>query len=451
MSTAVAPALESSGPAGSLMLARLDQLPLAGTHILIAAVGAIGLFLDIAELALSNALSAIFSAPGQALQPYQLPLLLASVFIGGSLGAPLLGRLADRWGRRAALVAALLILASTSVLGAMSEGVGELTVARLLSGLAIGAWPPLLTAYLVEMLPARRRGRLAFMCAAVGLLGAPAVVFFIRALAPVGPLGQEPWRWALILGAGGSLAAAGLFALLPESPRWLLAKGRLPEAMAVLRRLGGEGAGPPPPPEKPAERSAWGSWSREHRSRAILVAAVYFLSPWATIGFPLLSGAVLMKKGFSLSDSLFYSGITQFGPALGTFLIALVVDRCERRSTLIVLGGAMALLGLVFAASEAPGALMASGTAFLLTSVVFVCVLGVYVAELFPVTLRAGATTGTWAVSRIASALVPLALLPLLRGYGPLAMFAVVAAALVACLGLLIAFGPRGLAGKPVE
>jgi len=441
-------------PADSVAIPRpvtgVDELPLTRTHLIIAAVGALGLFLDIAELALSNALSAIFSVPGQALQPYQLPLLLASVFIGGTLGAPLLGRFADHYGRRAALAAALAILAVTSTLAAASGGIGTLTLARTLSGLAIGAWPPLFAAYMVEILPARGRGRLIFTSAAIGLLGAPAMVFLIRALGPVQPLGLEAWRWALILGAGGSALTAGLFLLLPESPRWLLAGGRREAASQVLRPPGGKG-GLAPAGEVRLERTAWRSWSGEHKRRALLIAAVYFLSPWATVGFPLLNGAVLMKKGFSLSDSLLYSGVTQFGPALGTFLASFIVDRCERRLTLVLLAGTMALLGLVFAAAEAPATLMASGVAFSLTGVVFVCVLGLYVAELFPVGPRAMATTGTWAVSRVASALAPLALLPLLRGYGALAMFAVIAAALLACLVLLLAFGPRGLAGKPVD
>ena len=428
----------------------LDQLPLARIHLIIVGVGALGLFLDIAELALSNALSAIFSAPGQALQPYQLPLLLASVFIGGTLGAPLLGRFSDLCGRRAALAAALAILAVTSAMAAASGNIGALTLARMLSGLAIGAWPPLFAAYMVEVLPARGRGRLIFTSAALGLLGAPAVVFLIRALGPVQPLGLEAWRWALIVGAGGSALTAGLFLLLPESPRWLLARGRSPEAARTMRRLGGQGSLAPAAEVGP-ERSRWRNWSGEHKRRALLIAAVYFLSPWATVGFPLLNGAVLMKKGFSLSDSLLYSGITQFGPALGTFLASFVVDRCERRLTLVILAGAMALLGLVFAAGEAPATLMASGILFSLMGVVFVCVLGLYVAELFPVGPRAMATTGTWAVSRVASALTPLALVPLLHAWGSLAMFAAIATALLACLLLLLAFGPRGLAGKPIE
>jgi putative MFS transporter len=54
-------------------------------------------------------------------------------------------------------------------------------------------------------------------------------------------------------------------------------------------------------------------------------------------------------------------------------------------------------------------------------------------------------------VNRVASAIVPLALLPLLKTSGAIAMFTVVAAALVASAALLLAFGPRGLSGKPVK
>jgi hypothetical protein len=64
----------------------------------------------------SNALSAVFSGPPHHVAPYQLSLLLASVFAGGAIGAPLLGLFADRRGRRLALATSLLLLAVTSTI-----------------------------------------------------------------------------------------------------------------------------------------------------------------------------------------------------------------------------------------------------------------------------------------------------------------------------------------------
>jgi putative MFS transporter len=89
--------------------ARLDRLPLSALHAAIVVVCALGLLFDVVEAALSNALSAVFSAPPYQVAPYQLSLLLASVFAGGAVGAPILGWLADRHGRRATLAGSLLV------------------------------------------------------------------------------------------------------------------------------------------------------------------------------------------------------------------------------------------------------------------------------------------------------------------------------------------------------
>ena len=440
---------------------RLDALPVTPLHGAVVLLCALGFLFDVAEAALSNALSAVFRAPPHAVAPYQLSLLLASVFAGGAIGAPLLGWLADRRGRRVALATALLLLALTSTPAAASPDVTWLTFLRVLSGLALGAYPPLMIAYLSDLLPPGRRGMLILLCGAIGFLGAPAVIFLIRWLTPLAPLGLDAWRWALIIGAAGSLIVGLLLRDLPESPRWLAAAGRDAEADAVCRRFersaGVNAASVPAAPiaaaRGPAQKPEgfWSAAGRRHRLRALLLSLLYFLSPWATIGFPLLSGAVLIEKGFRVSDSLLYLGITMAGPPLGVVAGALVIDRVERRTALALTGGAMALLGLAFAISATPGPLMAAGIAFNLIGAIYVAALSIYGAELFPTGLRAAASSSAWAVNRVSSAIVPLVLLPLLTGAGAIAMFSVIAAALVASVTLVLAVGPKGLARRPVE
>ena len=111
----------------------------------------------------------------------------------------------------------------------------------------------------------------------------------------------------------------------------------------------------------------------------------------------------------------------------------------------------MALLGLAFAASVAPLPLMAAGVAFQLVGAIYIVALNVYAAETFPTRLRASISSTTWAINRVAAALVPLALLPLLKSAGALAMFSVVAAALLGSIVLVLVFGPRGLTREPLK
>lgn len=431
----------------------MDALPATRLHWAVVVICALGLLFDVVEAGLSNALSAVFSAPPHQVAPGQLSLLLASVFIGGAVGAPLLGLVADRFGRRVALGGSLMLLTITSLLAATSHDIAWLTAYRVLSGLALGAYPPLMAAYLADLLPPVRRGRMILVGAAIGFLGAPLVIFIIRALTPIEPMGLEGWRWALIIGAVGSLLVGLLFLVTPESPRWLIARGRHAEADEVCRRFErSAGLGAPavaPAPDALSEAAALPS-RRTILQRALLFGTLDFLSPWATIGFPLLSGAVLIGRGFQVSESLLYVGVSMFGPTIGVLLGTLFVDRLERRVTLVLCAIVMAALGVAFAGLDAPVLLMATGLGFTLVGSIYITTLNVYAAEVFPTAWRATVSSGAWGVNRIAAALVPLALLPLLKTSGAIAMFTVVAAVLVTSALLLVAFGPRQASGRPV-
>ena len=430
---------------------RLDRLPVTALHVAAVALCALGFSFDLFEIGLGNVLSAVFSAPPYALAPGDLSLLLASVYVGAVVGAPLLGWCADRFGRRTTLAGVLLWLAAASCAGALSRGVVELGVSRALAGLALGAYPPLMMSYLTDLLPPRRRGLLTLVCIAVASLGPVAGVFLVRWLTPLQPLGIEAWRWAFWVGTSGSALAGLLFFLLPESPRWLHARGRMEEAGRASRRFersravlsaGAERAEPVaaaaevPPSESP--RSAWPR-----------VAAMFLLSPWSTVAFPLLMGAVLMQKGFKLSGTLLFVGLSTFGPFIGTLAASFVVDRVERRLALGACAVGLFGAGLVFVSSDTPLWLILSSTFFGLVASLYVSALTLYAAEVFPTRVRATSLAGAWALNRVGAALAPLVLLPLLRGGGPMAMFTVIAASIVLTLAVL-ALSPRGQQRRPV-
>lgn len=300
---------------------------------------------------------------------------------------------------------------------------------------------------------------LILLVGAIGFLGAPAVVFLVRWLTPLQPLGLEGWRCALIIAAAGAMVVGAAFCFLPESPRWLFAAARRNEAIEACNRFfRSAGRAAITVDERTEVRGAhtrerarfWFGAARPYRPRTLVLCGLYFLGPWASVGFPLMSGAVLVEKGFRVADSLLYLGVSLLGPSIGVLLGATFVDRIERRTTLALCAGTMAIVGLLFAASDAPALLMATGTAFNLIASIYIGALSIYGAELFPTALRATASSGAWAVNRIASALVPVALLPLLKSSGPVAMLAVIAVALCASVALILAFGQRGLSRAPI-
>ncbi len=444
---------QESTEAGELAQ-RLDTLPVTRRHLLAAALCALALAFDLMEIAIGSALVAVFSAPPAPAAPGELSWLLSSVYIGAMVGAPTMGWLADRWGRRRLLSGLMAVLAATSVMAALSPDIRSLTAARALSGLALGAFPPLMVVFLTDLMPAARRGALIFGACALGFLGGPAGVFLLRQLTPAPPLGIEPWRWVFVSGAvGAALLGLALMRWVPESPRWLLARGRIPQARQVLQML--ERSRPVlaalaapvpvrPVPQPPSLRPALAG----ARGFALL-AALYFLAAWSTVALPLLGGAVFIAKGFALADTLMLVGVATFGPVVGNLLAAGLVDRLERRTALAACAVAMLLLGWLFVAGTALPVLLFSSTALSLLASIYVPMLNVYGAESTVGPQRGGAVSGAWGFNRLGAALAPLVLLPLLRSEGPVAMYGVIATTLALSL-LLLVFAPRGHARRAV-
>ncbi|WP_199093177.1 MFS transporter [Bosea sp. ASV33] len=441
----------SDGPAAATIAERLDAAPFCRLRLAILCVVTLALFADIAEVALGNALGAVFQAPPRSMTRTQLSVFLAAIFAGGAAGAPFFGLLGDRTGRRLALQLALLVIAAGSLGAAVSDSPVTLIGFRFLSGLGIGACPPLIAAYLADVMPPRWRGAIICVCAGLAFLGAPGIIFLMRATSP-SFLGLEGWRWALGSGSVLAVIAAGLLQLLPESPRWLAAAGRLAEAETALLRFRGARSGAAMAPAasplqaaRPDDRDP-----TSVRRRFLLLCTLYALSPWATIGFLLMSGAVMLKKHFSVGDSVVAAGLIMFGPVIGNLLMALVIDRIDRKASLVATALAMAVLGLSFAAATDFLPLVTIGVAFAFCSAIYASVLGVYAAEIIPTALRSSRTALAWGIGRFVSIFVPLAFFPLLHLFGPWAMFGLIAAAVGLSALLVVAVGPQGRTRRPV-
>ncbi len=432
-----------------------DTVALTRLHVLVLCGCCVAFSFDLAEIAFGNILSTVFSAPPHSVSSADLSWLLASVYIGAACGAPLLGWVGDRHGRRIAMFSAMVLLAAASWWAGAAPDIDTLIAARIAAGIALGAYPPLMFAYLTDILPAGRRGACIVMATAIGYLGPTAFIFFVRALAPVAPLGVESWRWGFfVAGVGAAMCAVG-FWWLPESPRWLISNGKFLQARKVadsFRRstvvIGSKSQAPQP---LGTTRGVHPATVRVRPGQIIFFLLLYVLTPWAIVGFTLLSGTVLVAKGINLQDSLLYVGISTLGPILGTLGGGIFIDKFERKPFLAITAAAMGLLGLIFAASGLAWVLVSAALLFNMLYSLFLPVLVLYTAEAIPTSHRARLTSWSWMANRVGSALVPLLLLPILAHNGPVAMFAVIASTLTLFVVLLLTFGPSGLSGRPVD
>ena len=446
----------------SIILERLDSSPLKLLHGLAALLCAVGFGIDLLEISVSNALSAVFSAPPHSLSSPVLSWLLASVYVGAVIGAPIVGRIADRKGLQRTLAATLLCLGLTSLAAFTQSSPLWFGCFRLLSGIALGAYPPLMIAYLTAIAPRAYRGLLIFWVCALAYLAPPFGIFLIRWLTPLHPFGVEGWRWPFAFAGLAALLVGFAFIWLPESPRWLLTLGRSQLAERICQAfersprllLPGRLSNPGPAlhPEK-STRHIEPSPSNGPRPGGTLafVVTLYFLAPWSVNAFPLLTGPILLERGHRLSDALLYIAVATFGPAVSTFLTGPLVDRVERRVSLTLSCGLMLLAVIIFFSSDQPLALASAVIAFAIGVAIYMPIMTTYGAELFPSTTRASATTLAWAGNRLAAVLVPVVILPVFAARGSAALGWEVTFALLATIVLIAVFGPKGAAGGNVQ
>jgi putative MFS transporter len=440
------------------ILERLDSSPLKLVHGLAALLCAVGFGIDLLEISVTNALSAVFSTPPHSLRPSVLSWLLASVYVGAVIGSPVVGQIADRKGVQAALCGTLLWLGIMSLLAFTQSKPLEFGSFRLLSGIALGAYPPLMIAYLTAIAPSGYRGLMIFWVCSLAYLAPPVGIFLIRWLTPLHPFGIPGWRWPFAFGGAAALIVGLGFIWLPESPRWLLTLGRIQAAErtchliegsrplrlpSVLMRRGHEHA-----VASAVQRESPPTDARQISVRVRFVAALYFLQPWSMIAFPLLTGPMLLKRGHRLTDALLYIALATFGPAVSTFLAGPLIDRFDRRASLLLTCTLMLLGVIAFFCTDHPVLLTGAILTFTTGVAVYTPLMTTYGAELIPITRRASLTTLAWAGNRLAAVLVPLSVLPLFVAYGSAAVGWEVTCALLATVALIAVLGPKACAGE---
>jgi sugar porter (SP) family MFS transporter len=171
------------------------------------------------------------------LTSFWLGFTVAGALIGTIVGSILVGRPADRFGRRYILFVLAIFYFISAVGSAFAWSWVSFLLFRFLGGLAVGGASVVSPMYIAEISPARVRGRLVAVTQFNIVLGI-LLAFFSNFLIAGLDLGAVEWRWMFGVEA---LPAAAFFFLLflnPCSPRWLVAKGRIDEAKAVLETCG---------------------------------------------------------------------------------------------------------------------------------------------------------------------------------------------------------------------
>lgn len=395
------------------LIARLDRIPVWPYTLVLLWVVGFGYFISFYDITnVAFGLPVIAKTFHLSSTSSTIPITMS--LVGYIVGAFLNSTFADAKGRKMAILSATALFTLGSVMSFFTMNLTWLIVWRFVTGMGIGAEIAAISAYMGELTPATIRGRYTSIANIFSFSGLGAVPFIALVFVPNFSWG---WRMMFLIGAVGGLTM--LFAKrMPESPRWLISKGRADEAETIVREAEARSRkklnSPLPEPAKVApedhtqEFSLWLLLRPPFVGRLVLLLVLWFviyLGDYTWLG---LAPTLLVDKGLTLSKSIVFLVVTGVGYPIGTILASWLGDRFERKysvlSGLLIYAVGFFLLGV--APSNATiiifGFILSTALAF------FFPLMYALTAESFPTGARASGIALTDGIGHLGGALGPI-------------------------------------------
>ena len=399
---------------GAAIIARLERLPLSSWQVRTRIVIGAATFFDAFD-ALSIAFILPAVAPLWHLDSFEIGLLISGGYVGQLIGALGGGYFAERFGRKPVILASVFWLGLFSLACAFSPNFTTLLVLRMIQGLGLGAEVPVAATYISELARSETRGRFVLLFELIFPVGIVAAGFIASWIVP-----HLGWPYLFVFGAIPALLSFAMSPFIPESPRWLAARGRWDEAERTTGRIEAsvqQALGTPLPPVVPTG-STLGAlppsladlFGPRYRQRTLVVWVAWFATYF--IGYGLITWLPsVYQRVFKLplDISFRYALITSVVGFFGSLACALLVDRVGRRPWFAgsFLLSAAGLLTLWFVGAPTPERVLYLGTISYLGISSLSLGLYLYTSEIYPTRTRAiGIGAGT-AWLRIASIIAP--------------------------------------------
>lgn len=452
-----------SGAAGTQVFFRtMDDAPLTRAHWGLLFVLGVALVVDVMKPATLG-----FVVPGMRAE-YGISIGQVAAFpmvalTGTTIGSLLWGLLADRIGRRPAILLASILFMGTSICGFMPSFRWNLFMCFMM-GTSAGGMLPIVYALMTESMPAKKRGWLVVLHGGLGTVAGYLLAAGLAAL-------LEPhftWRVLWFAGLPTGLLLLVLNRWIPESPRFLLEHGRVDEAERVLQRYGvtltrvppGEPTGEEPasPGLAPESGSRLMALFRAPHGMRTLTVGMYAFG-WSLVnwGFLTFTPTILRDRGLdaaSASRTLFWSALIAV-PA--TVLVAYLYGYWSSRKTMMLFAALTGATLLLFAAvdpgagGERIGLLMPLMVLLLVGSGGIISMLSPYTAEVYPTRLRGTGSGFSAGCSKLGGILAPPMVALTLSHFPGFAVIGVVAAAPVLLSTLMLAVGGVETRDRPLE
>jgi sugar porter (SP) family MFS transporter len=368
---------------------------------------------------------------------------VASALLGAAAGAMTAGRLADRIGRIAVMKIAAVLFLISAIGAGLATSVWMIVLFRIVGGVGVGVASVIAPAYIAETSPPHIRGRLGSLqqlAIVTGIFASLAVDYLLAHLAGGAAkelwLGLEAWRWMFLAMAIPAVIYGVLAFTIPESPRYLVATHRIPEARKVLTMLLGEKnleitldriqatlVGETKPSWRDLRRPGGGIYGIVWVGLGLSVFQQF-------VGINVIfyySNVLWEAVGFDESQSFLITVITSIVNIATTLIAIGLIDRIGRKPLLLIGSAGMAVtlttMAVIFGTAEqvngAPHLGGVTGPIALVAANLFVVAFGmswgpvvwVLLGEMFPNRLRAAAlglaAAGQWTANWLITVTFP--------------------------------------------
>lgn len=339
-----------------------------------------------------------FIQPELGLSPEQLGWVASCLYIGCIVGALIFGKISQAIGRKISLIIVAVIFLISSILMGLSDTVNTIVFWRIIAGFSVGGASVLSPLYIAEISPTAIRGKMVSinqLAVVIGILVAYLSNYFLSGT-------EWTWRWMFISGCLPALLFLVFIPFLPESPKWLLHKGKTEKGLKILKKI--------MPPEEweeelnriEAERNKkrppfqWKQLFIAGNGTLLLIAIVIAV-------FQQISGAnavlfyapiIFEKAGMNVNDQLFFQILIGAVNLIATFIAMSQVDKVGRKKLMLIGAGLMSILLFLISLSFTGGifpekVLSIFVLAFIATyAATLAPVTWVVISEIFPIAIR---------------------------------------------------------------
>lgn len=394
---------------------RLDVLHWSRFHTLITVALGVGWFLDAFEVNIVGSVLGVIQGVFH-LNATQAAWVVSIWLIGIMSGAFVFGYLADRFGRKRLFLLTLLMYSICTLFTALSPDYVFLMIFRFLTAVGVGAEYAAINSAISEFLPAKSRGRVNALVMtfwpAAAMLAALVNLFFVNLFAAT-----SGWRIGFALGAIAAIFVLWMRRALPESPRWLLTKGRAQEAEQVVAQIEAQISRPDVTSESATDdllldtRQAQPFFRQvaelitRYPGRLALGCLLDLSEAFGFYGmFTFLALAVLPAVHISATQQPWFYFLGNVGGLVGGLIVVVVIDRLGRKVTVPALYALAALSSVLLAPATATRSSAMVLGAFILASLfanaAWISAYATF-TEIFPTRLRSTGVGLSVAVGRI--------------------------------------------------